>query len=238
MNPVYSLENIHFSYGPEFSLEIKEALFKAGTLYSLLGHNGSGKSTLLKIMALLLRPQTGAVVYQGREVSRYRSQAQGFRRAVTLVEQTPFLFSGTVHRNLAFGLQLRGISGPEQDSRIADALRQVGLPGFASHSSRQLSYGELQRIALARALALDPQVLLLDEPTSNSDQAYQKIFAGLMLDLKDQGKTVVIASHDLKQVRDLGAEILYLDQGRLTDPPYQKRDRPHLVQVDKHLESI
>lgn len=141
MTVSYRLSNIVYSHGHNFSLQIGNLLLKNGGLYALTGQNGSGKSTLLRILALLITPQRGTIAIQGAETGRKPSQLRRLRQRVTLVEQTPYLFSGSVKSNLAFGLRLRGISKNEQDVRIEDALQQVGLTGFEQRCSQNLSGG-------------------------------------------------------------------------------------------------
>lgn len=217
MQPLYRLDNLHFSHGRSFALQIDKLLLARGGFYSLVGPNGSGKSTLLRILALLLTPQQGELVFNGARVNGNPEQLRRLRQQVTLVEQSPYLFSGSVYNNLVYGLQLRRLPQVEQGQRIAEALQQVGLAGFEQRSSRQLSEGQLQRVALARALALKPLALLLDEPTSNSDREHRQVFEQLLLNLRQQGTTVVFASHDLKQAQRLDAEVLSLDSGRLLE---------------------
>lgn len=221
METVYRLENIRFSRGGSFSLQIEKlTLFKGGS-YTLVGANGSGKSTLLKILAFLLHPQQGSLAFNGIPVGNRPRHLAQLRQQVTLVEQSPYLFSGSVYENMSYGLRLRRLAKDEQRRLIAEALQKVGLPGSEERNSRQLSDGQLQRVALARALVLKPQVLLLDEPTSNCDREHRQIFEQLLLSLKQQGTTVIFSSHELQQSPDLESEVVQLANGRLLDifPP-------------------
>jgi tungstate transport system ATP-binding protein len=142
-------------------------------------------------------------------------ERQRLRRQITLVEQSPFLFRASVYQNLAFGLRLRDVRGDLQRRRIAQALQAVGLEGFERRRANALSGGETRRVALARAMVLRPQVLLLDEPTAGLDRESLPVFERCLATLPDQGTTVVIASHDADQQRRLGGMSLYLDRGRL-----------------------
>jgi len=159
---LYNLENIHFSHGGSFSLQIEKLTLVRGGSYTLVGSNGSGKSTLLKILAFLLHPQQGRLAFNGSAVRHQPQHLSRLRQQVTLVEQSPYLFSGSVYENMSYGLRLRKLAKDQQQRQIAEALQKVGLAGSEKHNSRQLSDGQLQRVALARALALKPQVLLLD----------------------------------------------------------------------------
>lgn len=215
MEPVYRLENIRFSRGGSFSLQIEKLAIIKGGSYTLVGANGSGKSTLLKVLAFLLHPQQGNLIFNGSVVSSRPRHLTQLRQQVTLVEQSPYLFSGSVYDNMSFGLRLRKLAQGEQQRQIAEALQKVGLPGSETHNSSQLSNGQLQRVALARALVLKPQVLLLDEPTSNCDREHRQIFEQLLLNLKQQGTTVIFSSHELQQSSDLESEVLHLADGRM-----------------------
>jgi tungstate transport system ATP-binding protein len=140
------------SQGDNFSLTIEHLELLPQRIYALTGPNGAGKSTLLRAMALLHSPQQGTVSFPGAKTNSPTQQ----RQQVTLVEQSPYMLSGTVADNLAFGLKLRGIRGKEQQQRIQSALEMVGLAGFGQRKADMLSGGEMQRVALARALVLQP----------------------------------------------------------------------------------
>jgi tungstate transport system ATP-binding protein len=139
------------------------------------------------------------------------------RQKVTLVEQSPYLLAWTVADNLAFGLKIRGIHGKEQQKLIKSALEMVGLEEFGQRKVKELSGGEVQRVALARALVLEPEVLLLDEPTSNIDSRSLHDFEALIRRLPERGVTVVVATHDLLLAERLGGEMLRIENGSLLD---------------------
>ena len=143
------------------------------------------------------------------------AEHQQLRRQITLVEQSPYLFDTSVYRNLAFGLRLRDVNGDLQQRRIAQALEAVDLAGFEERRAAKLSGGESRRVALARALVLRPQLLLLDEPTAGLDRDTLPIFERCLAELPGQGTTVVIAGHDADQPRRLSGTVLELDRGRL-----------------------
>ncbi|ORJ60449.1 ATP-binding cassette domain-containing protein [Geothermobacter hydrogeniphilus] len=200
-----------------FTLRVNTLDLQAGGRYLLTGPNGAGKSTLLQLLAQLLVPQQGELWFAGEPVTGPR-QRQQLRRQITLVEQSPFLFNGTVYQNLAFGLRLRDIKGDLQRRRIERALAAVGLEGFESRHSDNLSGGEVQRVALARALVLRPRLLLLDEASAGLDTEALPMFEKLITDLSDKGVTVVLAGHDQQQPRRLKTRLLPLRDGILTLP--------------------
>jgi len=211
------LNNIDLQLG-NFSLQIARLQLQVGCLYALKGENGAGKSTLLRLLALLQPPRGGTMLFAGQTVVWRSARLKKLRQQITLLEQTPLLFSGSVEKNLAFGLKLRGMTEKELQQRIASALEIVGLSGFEPRLASELSGGEARRVGLARALCLRPRLLLLDEPTANLDVAQVAALEHFLVGLPEQGMTVVIASHDAAQPQRLGGEIIQLADGQLHQP--------------------
>jgi len=230
MEPVISLKDILVEQGADFTLSVENLELMPRRIYALTGPNGAGKTTLLRIMALLTFPQQGSVSFAAGG-----SGLVDKRQNVTFVEQSPYLFDGSVSDNLAFGLKLRGVSRKEQKKHIAETLTLVGLAGFELRNSRKLSGGEVQRVALARALVLKPQILLLDEPTSNIDKKSLSSFETLLASLPNTGSTIVFATHDMSQPERLGAQMLRIENGRLLDRPRQSIDSVVTKQQEKRL---
>lgn len=212
MEPVISLRDVLVTQGEYFNLSIASLDLQPHRIYTLTGPNGAGKSTLLKVLALLLVPQSGSATLPGTGLDITQQ-----RQKVTLVEQSPYLLAWTVADNLAFGLKIRGIHGKEQQKLIKSALEMVGLEEFGQRKVKELSGGEVQRVALARALVLEPEVLLLDEPTSNIDSRSLHDFEALIRRLPERGVTVVVATHDLLLAERLGGEMLRIENGSLLD---------------------
>jgi tungstate transport system ATP-binding protein len=210
------LNNISLKQGG-FELQVPQLALRAGCLYVLKGQNGSGKSTLLRLLALLQQPQAGMVWFNNLPVAWKAEKLQKLRQNITLLEQNPWLFNGNVEKNLAFGLKIRGIYGPELQHQVAQALDIVGLNGFQKRRAKELSGGESRRVALARALCLQPQLLLLDEPTANLDAQQVEIMEQFLVALPQKGMTVVIASHDRDQAKRLGGETIKMKDGRLME---------------------
>jgi len=234
VNPVLTLKHILVRQGPTFRLEIEHLDICKGTLYCLTGPNGAGKTTLLRLMALLTPPEAGDLFLDGKRVPFHGGAVNaGWRREITLVQQSPYLFNCSVHDNLAFGLKLRGIDAREQRNRIRDALNDVGLDGFAQRPARELSGGEIQRVALARAMVLKPQILLLDEPLANIDAKHLGLFETLLKALcAEQGITLVMSTHDPGQPLRLESSVIALDGGRLSG--FTKQDEPRCAQKEIH----
>ncbi|NCO52471.1 MAG: ATP-binding cassette domain-containing protein [Deltaproteobacteria bacterium] len=200
-----------------FELRIDRLQLAEGQIYHLMGANGAGKSTLLHLLAQLVPADSGEILFNGQPVNG-SAQIQALRRQVTLVEQSPFLFDSSVYHNIAFGLRLRNIKGAVQRQRVASALADVRLSGFEKRRARELSGGETRRVALARALALDPKILLLDEPTAGLDADTLPVFETLMTQLAGRQLTLVLSSHDAQQSQRLPVIPLFLDRGELKQP--------------------
>lgn len=229
MKPAICLKGLKVNQGANFELSIDSLELLPRRIYALTGPNGAGKSTLLKTIALLRMPQAGTINFPAAQV---KSPAHK-RLQVTLVEQSPYMLKGTVSANLAFGLKLRGIRGQEQQKRISSALEMVGLAGFTSRRADKLSGGEMQRVALARALVLQPDVLLLDEPTSNIDSKSLQAFEELLSSLPNHGVTVVLATHDLSQPARLGGEVIRIENGRLLNTPHPAVEADERKKMEK-----
>jgi tungstate transport system ATP-binding protein len=173
----------------------------------LLGPNGAGKTTLLKLAMGLLRPVAGRILYG--------TLPEVARRRCAIVFQKPVMLRRTVARNVAFAL--KAAQRAPEAANIEALLQAVGLGALAERPARRLSGGEQQRLALARALARDPQVLFLDEPTASLDPAASKIVEEIILGIAERGVKIVMATHDLGQAKRLAGEIVLIAQGRLIE---------------------
>jgi len=214
--PLLRAENLRREYNARFALNVPLLEFQAGRLYAITGPNGAGKTTLLHLLALLDVPSSGRLFFQGREVQAGSRAALAVRRQVTLVMQTPVLLRASVFHNVAYGLRVRRLPRGEIQTRVEATLRQVQLWDLRREPARQLSGGEAQRVALARALVLEPQVLLLDEPTANVDAKNVALIETLIREVCARpGTAVVLTTHDRNQAERLADEVLRLEQGRL-----------------------
>jgi tungstate transport system ATP-binding protein len=170
-----------------------------------VGANGSGKTTLLRLLH-------GLVPFEGR---RDVVAIDGRAPVVAMLFQRPFLLSLSVRWNVLLGLWLHGVPRAQRDSRCQRALQRVGLDALAGRSARSLSGGQQQRLALARAWALEPDILLLDEPTANLDPSAKREVERLIGALADDGVTVVMSTHNLGQAKRLATRVAYLEAGLL-----------------------
>jgi tungstate transport system ATP-binding protein len=211
---MYRLQSIRKRYGSNVALDIEELTIAEGRLYMLTGANGAGKSTLLNLLAFLAPPTSGEIFYAGKRVDWNHGSVEVYRRKVTLLHQSPYLFGGSVHDNVAFGLKVRRIPGEEQGRIVDRALDDVGLQGFRDRKARELSGGEAQRVAMARALALAPEVLLLDEPLANIDRETAGLLETVIASLPARGTTVIMTTHDPDHPGRLNGESIFLEGGR------------------------
>jgi tungstate transport system ATP-binding protein len=175
----------------------------------LVGPNGSGKSTLIRLGMGLIEASAGRVTWGGR------ADADGKRRAMLF--QRPVMLRRSAADNVAYALASRGVPRGEQPARIAALLETVGLARLAQRPARRLSGGEQQRLALARALARDPEILFLDEPTASLDPASTKAVEDIVRATAASGVKVVMATHDLGQARRLAGDIVFLVRGRVAE---------------------
>ena len=217
MEPAFSLRDLEVRLGPTFRLAVRALDLAAHRIHVITGPNGAGKSTLLRTLALQLVAQQGELLFFGQRIATSARERLAQRRRLTLVDQTPYLLSGTVQGNLAYGLKLRRIPPNDQQQRIGRALHDVGLEGFARRRVKDLSGGERQRVALARALALEPEVLLLDEPLANIDNASLAEFDRLLCKLPAAGATVILSTHDPEQVRRINGQHIHIQNGTIVD---------------------
>ena len=174
----------------------------------ILGPNGAGKSVLMRLCHGLLRPTSGTILWKGG-VNGRRRQAMVFQR--------PVMLRRSALANIVYGLKLAGISPRECWLRAEDVLEAVGLANVARRPARVLSGGEQQRLAIARAWALGPEVMFLDEPTANLDPGAMRDVERLIGQIRAGGTKIVMTTHNLGQAKRLGDEILFLSQGRLVE---------------------
>jgi tungstate transport system ATP-binding protein len=221
--PAYILEGVGYAYpgaADGFVFKLDSLRIEPGSVAAVVGPNGAGKTTLLMLLALLARPAAGRVTFFGRDAwEPGMNEHPIIRRDAVLVTHHPYLFKGTVGDNLAFGLKVRGVPEPEWAARMKEALALVELPGWEKRQAAGLSAGQVQRIALARALALRPRALLLDEPTANIEAGLSlRIEAVIGESVREAGTTVVFSTHNFSQASRLAGEILYLEEGKIVSP--------------------
>jgi tungstate transport system ATP-binding protein len=190
--------------------------FNGSGTYVLMGPNGCGKSTLLRICSLLEAPDGGVLLFQEQETPLIRDLA--LRRRMTLVLPRTGVFSTTVFNNAAYGLKVRGIAGDHLKREVDRSLDFVGLTRKSGQNARTLSSGETQRLGIARALAIAPDILFLDEPTASVDEENTAIIESIIRDLKKESRTMVImTTHDKDQAARLADTLLFMTEGRVEE---------------------
>lgn len=214
-----AFEQVSFSYDDEHdALQNIDLVVDDGEFLGVIGHTGSGKSTLVQLMNALLVPTAGCVLVDGLD-TRERKLRREVRTKVGLAFQYPEtqLFANTVAEDVAFGPRNLGLSDDEVNRRVREALDHVGLDydAIAQRSPFDLSGGQQRRVALAGILAMEPSVLVLDEPAAGMDPATVDEIRNYLRDLNDQGLTIVLVSHSMDDVAELCSRIVVLDHGVL-----------------------
>jgi tungstate transport system ATP-binding protein len=214
MPTVIELQDISKIYGNNTVLKDISLQIPEGEVFSLLGPNGSGKTTLLRIMAGIEKPTSGELRFKGAKIEN--GNVSNLRLKTTMVFQKTALFNTNVYKNVAYGLKIRGLSKQETDKMVKESLKTVKLERFEKRPAKRLSGGEQQRVALARALALDTEVLLLDEPTANIDPKTASIIEDVLSMVnKDKKTTIVIATHNMFQAETLAKRAALLLEGKI-----------------------
>jgi tungstate transport system ATP-binding protein len=203
------LDNVSKQVGHQILFIEASAALQKGEKIGLVGPNGAGKTTLLRVAMGLIAPSRGRVTWAGRE------NAPPGRRAI--VFQRPAMLRRSAAANIRYALAAAAAPRATRSERIADLLALVGLSGLERRPARRLSGGEQQRLALARALARDPGLLLLDEPTASLDPAATKAIEDIVHSVAARGVKVVMSTHDLGQARRMGGDVALLHRGRLIE---------------------
>ena len=206
-----TLERLSFSVAGKTILHEVNETFEAGRRTLILGPNGAGKSVLLRLCHGLLQPTSGVVCWTGAANRDAAAAAQA------MVFQRPVMLRRSAYANVDYALGLRDTPKAERRARVMDALHHTGLSRLADRPARVMSGGEQQRLALARAWALRPQVLFLDEPTANLDPQASRQVEHIIDAIHGAGSKIVMTTHDLGQARRLSDEILFLHQGRVLE---------------------
>ncbi len=191
-------------------LEGVSFVLQAGACVIVLGPNGAGKSLLLRLCHGLLPPASGSIDWAGLQPDIAQQQ-------LAMVFQRPVLLRRSAAANIAYALSIKGIRRHERKRRVAEALARTDLVHLADRPARVLSCGEQQRLAIARAWVLQPQVMFLDEPTANLDPAATQAIERLVRNIHHAGTTLMMTTHDLGQARRLATQVLFLHRGRLLE---------------------
>jgi tungstate transport system ATP-binding protein len=213
---IYELTELRQRYGGREVLHIDHLQIFKGEILALIGPSGAGKSTLLRLLNFLETPTVGLITFKDVPFGDGHKMPVDMLRKVTTVFQRPCLLNRSVAANVQYGLGLRG--SRSNNHLVVEALDQVGLQPMAKDSARTLSGGEAQRVALARALVIEPDVLLLDEPTANLDPYNVGLIEQIICQHnQQQGATVVLVTHNVFQARRLAQRVALLLEGRIVE---------------------
>ncbi len=235
--PILGLEKVKVNYDGLPVLEVPSLEIQEGVTLAVIGPNGAGKSTLLRLLGLLERPTEGRVLFRGQPVPPH-GRLLPLRRRMASVFQEPLLLDGTVEENVSLGLRLRHGDPAEVSSRVQESMRALGIGRLANRRARTLSGGEAQRVSLARALVLNPEVFLLDEPFAALDPPTRE---GLLADLKailsKTRITTIFVTHDRNEALALGDRVAVMIEGRIlqVDVPEQVFASPVSEQVARFV---
>ena len=205
-----ALRDVSFAAGGKRLIKDVTCAFPSGLCTVIVGPNGAGKSLFLRLCHGLVRPSAGEIVWEG-------AQGRDPRPHQAMVFQRPVMLRRSAAANVEYALSLRGIAPRLRRAMAEDALARTGLRRFADHPARVLSGGEQQRLALARALALKPQVLFLDEPTASLDPAATHSVEEIVAAFRAAGTRVIMTTHDLGQARRLADEVIFMHRGRMLE---------------------
>jgi len=213
--PILEARNIEVEREGMIILNVPFLLIKEGEILSLIGPNGAGKTTLLQTLSYLSKPFQGEISFRGRKVEANHSVLE-YRRKLAMVFQDPLLFDTTVFNNVASGLKIRGMKKSEIHDRVMEQLARFGIGHLKDRSAKTLSGGEAQRASLARAFALHPEILLLDEPFSSLDlPTRDSLLEDLEHILQQTRTTAIFATHDRLEALRLSNQMAVMKEGRI-----------------------
>ncbi len=213
------VKDLHKSFGDHEVLKGVNERIEKGEKVVIIGPSGSGKSTFLRCLNLLEEPTSGSIVFEGQNITSRETDINIVRRKMGMVFQQYNLFPHlTVKENIKLApLKLKTMSEEQADKRAMQLLERVGLPDKADSYPIQLSGGQQQRIAIARALAMNPDVMLFDEPTSALDPEMVGEVLEIMKELADDGMTMVVVTHEMGFAREVATRVLFMDGGNIVE---------------------
>ena len=213
------VKNLCKSFGDHEVLKGVNEHIEKGEKVVIIGPSGSGKSTFLRCLNLLEEPTSGDIIFEGQNITSKETDINVVRRRMGMVFQQFNLFPHlTVRENIKLApVKLKIMTDEEADKRAMQLLERVGLPDKADSYPIQLSGGQQQRIAIARALAMNPDVMLFDEPTSALDPEMVGEVLEIMKELADEGMTMVVVTHEMGFAREVGTRVLFMDGGNIVE---------------------
>ena len=245
-NCVLNVQGLRVDRGGINVLDIPEFSLYENEFVTLIGPNGCGKSTLLLSMMCLLKRVTGRIVFKGQEVDTDR-QALDYRRKIAMVLQDPLLYDTTIYDNVASGLKIRGVGRSEIKTRVTRVMKHFNLSHMAHRHARKLSGGEARRVSLARAFAVEPDMIFFDEPFANLDPpTRQALSADMLKIIRETGISSILVTHDQSEALRLSDRIVVMNKGKIvqTGTPVEVMNNPvnefvgHFVGMETIMEGV
>ena len=241
-NVLIKVENLHKYFGKLEVLKGVDAEIKKGDVMVVIGASGSGKSTFLRCLNLLEEPTSGTITFEGKDITAPNTDINKYRQRIGMVFQQFNLFPHkTVLKNLTLGpTKLLKQNKKEAEENAMKLLERVGLADKAKAYPNQLSGGQKQRVAIVRALAMNPEVLLFDEPTSALDPEMVGEVLEVMKQLAREGMTMVVVTHEMGFAREVGTEIVFVDEGVIVEqgPPKEFFENPKKQRLKDFLSKV
>jgi ABC-type proline/glycine betaine transport system ATPase subunit len=211
---IISIRDLIIQRNGRVALRVDSLDIQRGETLTVVGPNGAGKSTLLLALARLLKPSHGDIIYNGKSLKQWDELI--YRRKISLVFQSPLLMDMTVERNVSLGLKFRGVARAEIQERTEKWMKQLGVESLSKRRAGQLSGGEAQRVSLARAFVLEPELLLLDEPFAALDPpTHAKLLEDLSALLREDQRTAIFVTHNLNEAAKLSHRMAVMIGGVL-----------------------
>lgn len=239
MNELITIRNLLIKRNNRDALRVDSLDIQRGETLAVVGPNGAGKSTLLLALAHLLKPASGEVKYNGKHLCEWDDLE--YRRKIAFVFQDPLLMDMPVEDNVALGLKFRGVDKTESHVRAEKWMKAMGVDSLAKRRAGQLSGGEAQRVSLARAFVLDPELLLMDEPFSAVDpQTRGQLMKDLAELLAHEHRTTIFVTHNLKEAAQMGDRVAVVIGGKLKQvgAPQQIKEYPMDGSVQSFLQDF
>ncbi|MGB9660073.1 MAG: phosphate ABC transporter ATP-binding protein [Nitrososphaerales archaeon] len=215
---ILKLEGVSKSFSDKTVLRKVTFDVNEGEIVSIIGPSGSGKTTLLRLIDLLDYPTSGRIIFDGIDANSSESLRHSIRMKIGMVFQQPILFDTNVYNNVAYGLRIRGVEEEKIKERVKSSLNLVGLSGFDKRKAYTLSGGEAQRVAIARVIVYQPELILLDEPTANLDPYNVAIIEEIISKInRNFNATIIMATHNMFQAKRLGKKVVFLLDGEVVE---------------------
>ena len=213
------IKNLKKSYGDHVVLDGINTTIKKGEVIAIVGPSGCGKSTFLRSLNKLERPEAGEIVFEGTDILDKKTNVNKVRQKIGMVFQQFYLFPNkTVLQNIMLApMKLKGVSAEDSKNRAMELLKRVGLLEKAEAYPDSLSGGQKQRIAIARTMAMNPDVILFDEPTSALDPEMVGEVLEIMRELARDGMTMIVVTHEMGFARDVASRVIFIDQGNIRE---------------------